>query len=184
MTRGFTLAEVIVVTALLAILMTLGVGIFLSNNRFYETQTGEVTSINSTRQAGDKINEYTRTALAFVTSRVHNSITYTAGAQTLILQLPAVDSSSEIIAGVYDYVIVSIDPNNSSRLILIVDSNPFSDRPAQLLELTNKLSILNFTYDNADLALARKVNYQIKVQETTRYPASEEVFGAASLRNK
>ncbi len=182
--RGFTLAEVLVVTGLMSILISLGVGIFLANNKFYQNQTGKVLNVNVTREAADRINEYTRLGITFATSHIYNLVTYTTGPETLILQIPSVESDGDIISGVFDYVIITKDLGAANRLLLIVDSHPSSSRLARFYEITSALTSLSFTYDNADLSLARKVAYQIDVLQAGRYPASEQINGSASLRNK
>lgn len=182
--RGFTLAELLVVVALAAILMMFGAQIFLMNNRFYENQTQEILSVNSTREAADRINEYGRAASSFVNSYVYSSVTYNTGAQTVIFRLPSINSSGGVISGVFDYVIVSVDPGNSSRLVLIVDPGAGSVRRARNLQLTDKLVAINFTYDNTDLALAKKVTYDFTVMYPGRSAASEQVHGAVNFRNK
>ncbi len=178
------MAEVLVVTFLLAILVTLGVGIFLSNNKFYENESGKVLNNNATREAADRINEYTRAATKFAASRVYDGVNYATGATVLVLEIPAINSQGQIISGIFDYVIVAQDPNAANRLILIVDPHPSSLRLPRFHELTPALTSLSFTYDNSDLSLARKVDYTIKVRQTGRYPASDQIAGSASLRNK
>ncbi len=181
---GFTLVELLVVVALFAILVILIVGIFLSNSRFYETQTGEVRAINATREAADRLNEYTRGAIEFVSSYVYNSVNYTSGTGTVILKLPSLDAAKNVIANTYDYVIFGANPNASNRLELIVDPHPSSIRLPRVLQVSDKLTAVNFTYDNPDFAQARRVSYDMQVTEFGRSQASEQVFGSATLRNK
>ena len=156
---GFTLAEVVVVILLLALMLSIGSAIFIYNNRFYETQTGEVFSITATREAADRINEYGRQAVGISNSYIYNFITYTTGAQTVIFQVPSLDSSNQVITGSYDYVIIGANPGVANRLELIVVPAAGSFRPARNLLLSDKLTALNYTYNNPDLALARRVDY-------------------------
>ena len=180
---GFTLAEVLVVTFLFVILIMIGAGIFLYNNRFYENQSGEVFSISATREAGDKINEFTRQAVAIESAYTYNSINYSTGAQIVVLKLPALEADNDIIAGVYDYVIIGASSTAPSLLELITAPHSASARPGRYLLLSNKLAALNFTYDNTNLALAKSIIYDITVKETGRSPAQERVRGSATLRN-
>ncbi|MDZ4243601.1 MAG: prepilin-type N-terminal cleavage/methylation domain-containing protein [Candidatus Doudnabacteria bacterium] len=182
---GFTLAEILVVIALLVILITIGVQIFLYNNRFYENQAGEIFSITATRETADRINEYARAAVALENTHLYGSTTYATDAQTVIFRIPGIDAAGQTISGVYDYAIMGPNPSDTKRLELIVDSpDPASVREPRLLLLTDKLTSIAFTYDNADPALVRKVDYEIIVTHTGRTPASEQIFGSATLRNK
>ena len=181
---GFTLAEVLVVIGLIGILSVFAVGIFFSNNRFYQTQSGEINSIVSTRLISDRINEYGRVASAILSSRAFSSTTYTTGAETVIFQIPSVNGSGGIIAGTYDYALVSKDLSDATRLRLILDPNAASARIARDIELTTNLTSVTFTYDNGDPTLAKNVNYQVRVTEGGRYQSTELVTGGVTLRNK
>lgn len=181
---GFTLAEILIVCGLFAILITIGAGIFLSHNRFYENQAGEISSINSTREAADRINEYARAAIILVSSYTYNSVLYTSGSQIVIFGLPAIDSANNIIEGSFDYVIIGANPVHPNRMELIVDPNPSSARIARNLLLTDRLTSLTFTYDNQDFSQVRKISYEFRVTDIGRSPGTERVFGSSTLRNK
>lgn len=185
MRSGFTLVEILVITALAALMIVLGTGIFFLTNRFYESQTAQIFATTAAREIGDRISEYTRLAQNFTPSYVYDGTTYTTDSQTLILELQAVDSSDNFLAGVYDYVIFAQSPWISSELELIVDPGAGSARLPRRLRLTDKLVNLTFSYDNADLALARRAVYDFTVTDTTgRYPATQTLSGSGTLRNK
>ena len=94
------------------------------------------------------------------------------------------NSSGGVISETYDYIIVAQDPDDSSRLILIADPAPGSNRAERVLELTDRLDLINFIYDNVTPSLAKNVNFQIRVRDNGPFPASEEVYGGVTLRNK
>src|SRR3989344_1376238 len=183
---AFTLPEVLVVIALVAVMSSLLAGIFLSNNRFYENQSGEIQAVSAARQAADYLNEAGRASTSLSASIVYSWTTYTQGANLVIFQMPALDASKAIIAGTYDYVILGRDPDNPfpTRLIYIVSAAPGSYRKSRLVELSNKLASINFTYDNADPNIARNINYDLTLTYAGRTPGSETVHGGVSLRNK
>ena len=182
--NGFTLIEVLVVTGIVAVLSVFAAGIFIANNRFYLNQSAEIQAVVGTWQSGDRINEYGRTAAAFVASRIYNSTTYTTGAETVIFQIPSINASQQIIASTYDYVYITKDLSNISRLILIVEPNAASARLARSVELTNKLSVVSFTYDNGSPSQASNMTYRIKIDTGGRYPGVEDLRGGVTLRNK
>ena len=159
-------------------------GVLISNNRFYSSQSGEIKSINSTREAGDKINEFARSANSFVVSHIYSSVTYTTGSALVVFQIPSIDSSGGIVASTYDYAIIGQDPNDSSRLLMVMDADAASDRKDRLVELSDKLSSISFIYDNIDLSLAKNIIYDITVTEDLgANPASEHVTSSATIRN-
>ena len=181
---GFTLAEILVVTAIAAILMVVGAAIYLSNNRFYQNQSAEIRVVSNTRQAADRISEFGRNAVGIESSYVYDSVTYATGATAAVLKVPSINSSGGVISETYDYIIVAQDPDDSSRLILIADPAPGSNRAERVLELTDRLDLINFIYDNVTPSLAKNVNFQIRVRDNGPFPASEEVYGGVTLRNK
>lgn len=180
---GFTLAEILVVTALFVLLILIGTGVFLYNNRFYENQTGEIASIQAGREAADRINEFARLAVAFEPSFIYNSINYTTGTSTVIFRLPSVEADGDVILGVYDFVVIGASSTVPNFFELISSPHPSSSRPARYLLLTNKLSAIIFTYDNSNLSLAKNISYDFTVTQTGRSPAKERITGSATLRN-
>lgn len=180
---GFTLAETVVVIGLFAVMLVYGVGILIWNNRFYNTQSGEIRAINSTRNIADFINEYGRLAVQIEPSRTFNSVAYTSDSTGVIFRVPAVDDTGEIIDNVYDYIFLSQDPNLSNRFLLIVDADLTSDRGTRTLELSDALSAVNFSYDNADLSISEQVDYEIVITHPGKNPATEKVVGTVTIRN-
>ena len=181
---GFTLAEVAVVVLLMVLIISAGAGVLIYNNRFYETQSGEIFSVNATREAADRLNEYGRQAVAVVSSYTYSSTSYITGGQTVIFQISSLDIDDAVIPGSYDYVIIGANPNTPSRLELIVDPALGSSRPARNLLLSGKLTTVNFVYDNSDFALTRRVDYTILVTDVGRSPGQEQISGSVTLRNK
>ncbi len=180
---GFTLAEVLVVIALLLVTVVLGLGIFFDNNLFYENQTGKIAVINATREVADRLAEYGREAKAFESSYVYSGTTYSTGSATVIFRLPGRSASGDILAGIYDHVIVSTDSADAAHLLLIVDPDPSSARPQREHLLTDRLTSLAFTYDNADVTQAHNLSFEITATSAGRHPATETVDGQVTLRN-
>lgn len=181
--KGFTLAEILVIIALLLIIMVLGLGIFVSNNRFYENQTGKIALVNAFREAADRLAEYGREAINFETTYIYGGTTYTSGPATVIFRLPGKDVSGNILSGVYDYAIVTMGQADPARLELIVDADPASARPERNLLLTGRLTNLAFTYDNVSIASAGRLTFEISGTAWGRNPATEKIYGQVTLRN-
>lgn len=181
--RGFTIAELVVVVSLFAILVLFVFGTLIANNRFFKTQSGEIRAINSAREVADRINESARSAAAIASAHTYLTVQYATGGTLVVFQIPAIDSAGEIIASVYDYVIIGRDPNNSSRLIMIVSADAASVRKERVLEFSDKLSAIQLTYDDPDLMLAKNVIYDITFTEEAANPAVERITGSATIRN-
>lgn len=182
--KGFTIAELVVVTALTAVLMLVGVEIYLTNNKFSENQTSKISAINAVREIADRIYEYGRPAQSLVASYTYNSDIYSTGAETVIFEIPSIDAVGALIPSAYDHAIISVDPDNAARLMLFVDPAGSSARPARSVQLTDHLTLASFTYDSADPAAAAEVTFQVRVTEGIKNPATEQVYGEVFLRNK
>ena len=180
---GFTLIEIIVVIAISIVLILVGSAVFIGNSKFYQNQKGEIAAVNATRAAGDRLSEFARAATDMLASRQFGAATYTTSATMVVLRVPSIDASGNLIAGAYDYAAFGRDPNNASRLLLVVDGAAGSVRGDRTLEVTDKLSAISLTYDNADPTAAKQVTYTITVTDTGRYAATEQVTGRATLRN-
>jgi prepilin-type N-terminal cleavage/methylation domain-containing protein len=183
MNKGLTLIEVLVVTGLTAILVTLGASIFLSNNLFYEFQGGKIEINNSAREAADKIDEFGREAIAVEASHTYLSTTHTTDADTMVFRLPALDAQNDIIEDIFDYVVVTASSTVPERLELYVDADPLSARPERELLLSDNLADFNIVYDDPDPALARVITFDLTLTGTGRNPASDTVYGRVTLRN-
>jgi len=181
--NGFTLIEVIVVVGLIGLIALFILGILLANNRFYNNQTGEITAISGTRQIADRIAEYGRAAVSVEAAYTYNSMNYTSGASTIIFKIPSIDSASQIIAGTYDYVIITPDIVDPARLMLFLDPHITSARNPRNAELTRNLAVAAFTY-NPDIATADTAAYNIQINVGGTNPAAETITGQVTFRNK
>lgn len=156
--QGFTLIELVVVVALVAICSTVLVSLFIGHNRIYRTQTAELDVTGDARQALDDIDSYVRQ-----TNRTLSTYsTYTANAQVLILQIQSVNSSSQLIASTFDDVVYYLNNGNLYRQVF---PNPSSSRTAQTKKLAGNVTGLIFTYNNPDYAQVTEVTTNITVQE-------------------
>lgn len=181
--HGFTLIEIVVVIAIIGLLSSFVASIFIYNNRFYNRESGKISAISETRSIADKIEEYGRGASAFLPTYTYNSVVYTAGSALAVLRLPAMNASGDLVPGVSDHVVVGRDPSNATRLLLILDAGTGSVRKDRILEVSKKLTLVNFSYDHADFAQTKNMTFQVQITYPGKYPAVETVTGGVTLRN-
>lgn len=181
---GFSLIELLIVIGITALLAMLLLGILIANNRFYANQSGEISAVINTRIISDRIAEYTRGAVAVLASYTYNSINYVSDTDTLVLEIPAIDASANIIASAYDRVIITADPGNSARLLLYLDPDASSARLPRNAELTNSLGIVAFTYIPGAPPATDRIDYLIRITASGASPATEYIEGSITLRNK
>jgi|SRR3989344_299672 len=177
--KGFTLIEVAVVSIIL--LMVIGFLGFLSVKHFwiYNSQINELSAENDVRLSLDDVDNYVRQSYRVASS--HDM--YSTGAQILVLQIPSIDSSNQIIDSTYDYAAFYLQGDKLIRQI-------FADSSSSRTDLTRILasgvdsSNFSFTYDNADYSLVKEVTTSITVtQGFSNYQRSVTVSSKSYLRN-
>ncbi|MBI4049545.1 MAG: four helix bundle protein [Candidatus Doudnabacteria bacterium] len=174
---GFTLIEIIVVVAMFAMTMLILADLFVGQNQIYRTQTAELNVTSDARVALDEVDAAVRAADVVAGSFG----SFTTGPQTLVLQIPAINASNQIIAATYDYMVYYLNGTNFFRQII---PNAASSRSAQTKKLASNVTGLLFSYDNADLAAVKQVATDVTVQETaSRYTRSITLSSKSKLRN-
>jgi len=134
--------------------------LFIGQNRIYKVETAELNITGDSRTSLDDIDNFVRQ-----TTRVLASYsTYVGGPQVLILQIQAINSSNQLLPGVYDYVVYYLSGTNLLRQIF---PNVASARPAIIKKLASNVNSLNFTYDNVNFTLVRTVTTDITLQENS-----------------
>ncbi len=161
-TLGFTLVELLVSIAILAIVSLVTVTIYVTGlkNTQIEAQKANLQSDNKT--VLEKIAADTRDATAVVSTKD----TYTSSSTTLILSVPAIDSSQEIIYSgenfVLDYIIYTLSGGVLQKIVIAnISSSRESIGPVNILGNCT----INFNY-TPDLATASEVEITLTNQAT------------------
>lgn len=155
---GFTLIEAIICIALVAAGSLVLSAMFLSQTKLYGSQTSELDVTNSVRTALDDIDNYVRQSYRVVSSYS----TYSAGSQVLILQIQSVNSSNQLIAGTYDYVVYYLDSGNIYRQVF---ADASSSRASLTKLVASNVTALTFTYNNASFPSVSEVATSITAAE-------------------
>jgi len=177
--QGFTLVEVAVVSAIL--LLMVGFLGYLSVKHFwvYNSQIAELNIESDARQALDDIDNYVRGAHRVISSYD----IYSTDSQTLILQIPSIDSSNQIISDTYDNVVFYL---SSDSLIRQVFPDGDSSRSASTKTLANGIDVdtFEFSYDDGDYSLVKQVATLITImQGNPNQKRSITISSQSTLRN-
>lgn len=178
---GFTLIETFIVIAISVVALAALSNLFIIFNNTYGYQQAFVASAGSASSAMNAIEAATLPADQVITSHNFSGTTYSSGATTLVLELPSVNSSGNIVAGVRDYIAFYTSSTNLYRL---TQAGAGSQRASELKLLSTTLSSLLFTYDNADFTKVTNVATDIVTQAQFKQQAvqshlNEQVY----LRN-
>jgi prepilin-type N-terminal cleavage/methylation domain-containing protein len=156
--NGFTLIELVVVIALVAITSLVLLDLFIGHNRLYQTQTSELNVTGDARTALDDISAFVRSANR--AQAVYSS--FTADSQVLILQIQSVNASNQLIPATFDYAVFYL---SSGNLLREVFPDATSTRAGGVKELANNVVDLEFTYNNVDFTQVTEVSTDITVEE-------------------
>lgn len=185
--KAFSLVEIVIVMSLLSVIALFLGYIFVSHYRLFNNVKSLVEVSSSNKLVLDELITQIREGETIV-STCSGCGSFTTGSGTLILQLWPLDANEtpfEPTSSNFDYVIYTQDPIKSTNLLKIIVPDATSTRTASTKIMASDISILNFTYNNADPTLANEVtvNVQNSIQITNRTQTTSQQIKAV-LRNK
>jgi hypothetical protein len=148
--RAFTLIEVVLVVGLFTVMMF----VLISYNTSYLFDRALAGTASSAATIVNETVTYTLPADQVVASHTFVSTVYSSGPNVLVLELPAVDSSGNILTNVYDYVAIY---TSGGKVYRRIDASANSVRKSGTKQLSDSIQSLTFTYDNADFTLVTNV---------------------------
>lgn len=179
---GFTLVETIIVVALFVIMTTILVNFYLNFSQNFSYLQANVDVSETSGMVVSAVAGAASQADLILSSHTFSSTTYTTSSSTLVLELPSVDSYGTIITGSHDYVVFY---TNGSSVYQVTQPAAGSVRTARTKQLSSNLSSLTFTYDNASLSLAQKVDVDVQTQKSVGTQSlSSHLHQQIYLRNK
>lgn len=182
MKQGFTLIEVIITMALTVVMLIAFTSLFRAFNATYSYQQAWSGTTNSAGSILRAVEAAARPANAVLASHAFLQGTYTSDAGTLVLELPAVDASGNVLADKHDYVTFYLDATTAYRL---VEVDPGSARRAGRSTIGTMVTSLAFTYNDPSPALAAQVSVDIVASTTVRgQPVASHLTETMRLRNK
>jgi len=158
---GFTLIELMLVLFFTGILITVVFSLYDWHNKIYYYQQGLVQTSASSRTAVTTMQTYVAQANQVLASASVSGTTYTTSANTLVLQLPAIDSSNNIVSGKWDEA--AFYPSGSNFYFRLEPDAASSRRQTYKL-LSDSLSSISLTYDNATMSMVKEVTVNFKNQ--------------------
>jgi hypothetical protein len=141
------------------------VQLFGGNQRLFSLQRAEVDVVGGARRMTDEVIRSVLEADEIAASVVWDGTTWTSGADTLVLRLPARDASGVIINGVFDTVLFAKKISNSAHFFKVVIPDPTSSRPSENRTLTEHLFAITFTYDAVTPSDATQVDIAVTTAE-------------------
>ena len=161
--NGFTLIETVIVIALFTMVVLVMYGIFDQHNYIYNYEQGMIAVAGSARTSENDMLTYGLQAHRVLASATVNSNTYFSGTNSLVLQLPSINSNGQTLSNTWDYVAFY---TSGSQLWEQVQADPTSARQSLSRLLSSSLFSINFTYDNVSYPSVQNVTANITTQNT------------------
>ncbi len=145
---GFTLMEVLVTMGIAVLAGSLLLIIILNSAGLYYKQSSRLQEGLNINDFSNQIKASIKESNAVVTSYVADGVTYTSGTSQLILKIPSIDSTGNIISSAYDYFVYFSD-NYLLRFKSFPDVSSSRKRADQVL--STSLNSLLFNYFDASV---------------------------------
>lgn len=188
--KGISLPEILLGTVIAAVLGGILVNLLISTNALFFDQSIKLKQGLSLNQASKEITTLIKSS-AGISSQYPPAGTadYTTNANTLVLKLPSVNQSGEVIEQVFDYAVLSKDPGSPKILRKKIFVDQVSYRNAEDKVLSTVLEDLTFVYlDSSNLSVspaeAVRINFTIDLSENSNASENKSSSsGTANLKN-
>lgn len=178
----FSLAETVIATAVLIYILVALMVLYGNYSKSFSNQQTRIALGNSAREAVKELQSAALQADQIMDSHIFSGTIYTTDESTVVLEIPSIDESRNIVDGKYDYTVFYLTGKNFYRLI---EADAASSRPSSFNKISDVVSTLAFTYNNLDLSQADKIETDIDMQkisggQNVSYELHQEIY----LRNK
>lgn len=168
--KGFTTLELVMGLGLFVILSTgfLALANLYSSYSQLLPQSSLAAQVRRLHQLTiEDMKKETRQAESILANYTVDSTTYTTGTTTLVLRLRSIDTSNNIISGIFDHLIYSTNTSTPPiKLSKRVVSGAGSRRGSANLILNEAVRSIIFTYNTSTPSLATKVQLFLETSKT------------------
>lgn len=172
--HGFTLLETVIYFTLGALIMIVITQVFVSQTRFGERQTRQSDITRSATSGIEILKIHIQSAKTVVASRTFGGILYTSSSDSLILELPTIDSSGNLISGSSDYVVFFRDPLNTALLKITTEAAVGSARSSNTKIVSAFVNSVEFHYNKSNIIDADAIDAALN----TSLASSSKTFRA------
>lgn len=158
---GFTLVETIIIIALsVTMMIALGLLVF-TFNKISSYEQASAQSSGSASAIMREIESLAFPAHAVLQTHTFSGSTRTSSSTVLVLEIPSVDSSGDVIASTYDYAAFYVTGTNAYRLL---EANASSKRVSSTKQLSSTVSALTFAYGSSDFTKVSTTTVDVQTQ--------------------
>jgi prepilin-type N-terminal cleavage/methylation domain-containing protein len=172
--NGFTLAETITTISILAVISTVLVTFYITGLKIYKEKSIERDLIFATENTLKDISASIKSTTNFINQKELNGITYISNSDTIILEIPSIDSDNKTIYEnnqiiYFDYIVYTRSGNNIEKSVYPSTVSIRSQLENKILEsgVTNFLITYHPVNPPVDWATITKVNFLINAEKNT-----------------
>jgi hypothetical protein len=179
--RGFSIMEILIVVAICVFIMSGLAALTLAYDKTIEQQGATIRVATTANSILNTLEPLIMQADAVLVSHQFNGVTYSTGTSTLVVSLPSIDSSGNVVSGAHDYAVV-YSATTSAYRILVADAS--SARISSTKTYGTTLKSLTFSYDTVDVTQATKITIDVQTETSTRQKLIQSHLNyAIRLRN-
>lgn len=176
--------ETIVVISVMASIMLILTQIFILNYQIYASQSKRADNDTGAILAAKALAQYARGASNVESSHIFDGTTRTSSDSVLVLKMPSVDATGNIVAAAYDYIAFYRDATVTTKIMVQTDANASSYRKSGARLITAFNQNLIFRYNAADITQANRVSvFLINSQVNRNATLQTKAWTAIFLRN-
>ncbi|HLM83779.1 MAG TPA: hypothetical protein VK254_01020 [Candidatus Bathyarchaeia archaeon] len=180
--RGFSFVESLVAMAILVYILGALVVIYSSYSRFYNFLQNKIAMGSSSRAAMKELRNDALQADQIVASHSFSGIQRSTDQHTVVLEIPSIDGSGNIVDGKYDYAAFYLSGDGLYRTM---QADAASSRTSGAVKITDAVQTLTFSYDNQALDQATKIDADLEMQIVSGgQTVSSRLYQVIYLRNK
>lgn len=161
MKRGFTLIETIITIGISVLALIALASLVLTFNSMYGYQQAFMTAAGSAGSAMNALEAAVLPSNQVLASHSFSGTTYSSSATVLVLELPAMNGSGNIVAGVKDYIAFYATGAALYRRTL---AGAGSVRVSGTKQLSTTLNSISFTYNDPDFTKVTSVTADVQTQ--------------------
>jgi len=177
--------EGMTVIGIMTIVLVMVTQIFGVSQEVFVKQTARAENETGAVLATRLISDMTRGSSAVESSRTISGTAYTTSSTVLVLKMPSINSSGNVIASTYDYVAFYRDGTDATKIWSDTEAAAGSRRiPGKKLVTAGNL-IFTFRYDDVDPTKATRIQVYLVNRRTARNTTiTSRSWTAITLRNR
>jgi type II secretory pathway pseudopilin PulG len=180
--NGFTLVETLIVLGIGILMMFALIQFFLSFNSTFSYMTKSIDVASDASRIMNEISSSIMTSKQVLSSYTFSGVNYQSSSTALVLELPSIDSSGTIIVSTYDHIAFYTTASSTYKLTAAAVT---SSRKSSLIDLSDQVQSLTFTYDNGTFSSVTKVDTDVVTKRTyANRSAQTHLHEQVRLRNK